>query len=101
MGDSWLVATASAVRITVWVSPNAKVTEVLSASDSALRIRLKAPPVEGKANEELIRFVAKKLGLPKGQVRITHGTGSRRKRLEVPSTLSADDIKAAFFAGRL
>lgn len=65
------------------ISPNAKKTEVVTATEDTLKIRLHAPPVDGKANEALIRFVSDKLNLPKSAVDITHGHTSRRKLLDV------------------
>lgn len=49
----------------------------------ALKIRLAAPPVEGRANEALVDFIAEALGLPKRSVRIVAGEKSRDKRVEV------------------
>lgn len=49
----------------------------------ALKIRLAAPPVDGAANEELVAFVAKKLGIAKSRVRVAGGASSRRKLLEI------------------
>ncbi len=52
----------------------------------ALKIRLAAPPVDGKANEALLRFVAETLGLPKSAVSLKSGQTSRRKVLEISGT---------------
>ncbi len=49
----------------------------------ALKVRLAAPPVDGAANEELLRYLAERLGMPKANVRLLSGGGSRRKRVEV------------------
>jgi uncharacterized protein (TIGR00251 family) len=49
----------------------------------ALKIRLAAPPVDGAANEELVAFVAKKLGIAKSKVRVAGGAASRRKLVEI------------------
>jgi hypothetical protein len=57
-----------------------------------MRVRLQAPPVDGAANEALIAFMADELGVPRRQVRIVSGFGSRNKVLEVdPQALSALD----------
>ena len=54
----------------------------------ALKIRLAAPPVDGKANAALIAFVAERLGLPKASVRLISGQTSRRKIVEVAAAPS-------------
>jgi uncharacterized protein (TIGR00251 family) len=49
----------------------------------AIKIRLKAPPVDGAANEELIRFVAHRLRIPRDAVQLAAGATGRRKRLRI------------------
>jgi len=49
----------------------------------ALKIRLAAPPVDGAANEELVAFVARKLGIAKSHVRIAGGATHRRKLVQI------------------
>jgi hypothetical protein len=69
----------------VQVSPNAKRTEVLGVVDGALKIKLHARPVDGKANEALVKFIAAALDVSRSSVAITHGHTSQRKLLEVAS----------------
>jgi uncharacterized protein (TIGR00251 family) len=71
------------VTLAVGVVPNAKRTAVDGWHDGALRIRLAAPPVEGKANARLIEWLADELGLPRRAVRLASGAASRRKRVEI------------------
>ncbi|MCM1128443.1 MAG: DUF167 domain-containing protein [Alistipes senegalensis] len=99
MSKAWLSATASGYRLDVQVSPNGKKSEILEASDDILRIRLQAPPVDGKANEALIRFVAERCGLPKSRIRLTHGLSSRKKRLAIESDkLTLPEMEKIFSA---
>ncbi len=49
----------------------------------AIKIRVKAPPVDGAANEELIRFLAKRLGVPRSSIRLVSGASSRHKRITI------------------
>ncbi|NLP04946.1 DUF167 domain-containing protein [Candidatus Fermentibacteria bacterium] len=51
--------------------------------DGAWRIRVKAPPMEGRANAELVRFVASEFGVPRSSVSISSGSRSRRKLLRI------------------
>ena len=55
----------------------------MGVREGALRVRLQAPPVDGAANEALVRFLANELGVATRQVRIVSGFGSRNKVVEV------------------
>jgi len=65
--------------LTVHVVPRASRSEVVGMHGDAVRIRLAAPPVDGAANEELVRFLAERLGVPRAAVTIAAGHTSRRK----------------------
>jgi uncharacterized protein len=67
----------------VRVQPRASQNEVDGEWNGALRIRLKVPPVDGRANEALRRFLADCLNVPVGAVKIASGERSRLKRVEV------------------
>lgn len=67
--------------LAVSVVPNAKRSGADGLHDGALRVRLAAPPVDGKANEALIAWVAESLGLPRRAVSLVRGQSSRRKWL--------------------
>lgn len=72
-----------AVRFTVRVQPRASRSEVAGLHGDALRCRLAAPPVDGEANEALVRLLADLLGVPRRAVRIAGGHASRSKLVEV------------------
>ncbi len=76
-------AWADGVRISLWVQPRASRTRVVGLHEGALKIQVAAPPVEGEANEALVAFLAKTLGVKKSQVRICSGEKGRRKVAEV------------------
>ena len=80
---NWLTATADGVRLTLHVQPGARRTEVAGLHGDALKIRLAAPPVDGKANAALIEFLATRLGIARAQVTLKSGQTSRRKVLEI------------------
>lgn len=65
------------------VVPRAKVTEVAGRHGDAVRIRLAAPPVDGAANAELVRFLAERLGVPRSAVTIVRGATARRKTVAI------------------
>ena len=71
------------LSLTVWVQPRAPRTELAGWHDGALKIRLAAPPVDGAANDELVRFLAGRLGVPRAAVTITAGRTGRRKDIAV------------------
>ena len=67
------------VTVTIQVHPNAKRNEVLGFEDGILRLKIAAPPVEGKANKELISFLSKTLGTRKSCITIDRGHTSKVK----------------------
>jgi uncharacterized protein (TIGR00251 family) len=84
-----LVARGAGVLLLVSVMPNAKRTEACGLHDGALRIRLAAPPIEGRANEALVAWLAKSLGVPKRSVELLRGESSRRKQVAIDVDLEA------------
>jgi uncharacterized protein (TIGR00251 family) len=79
----WLRVGNGRITLTLHIQPGAKKTEVAGQYGDALKIRLAAPPVDGKANAALLGFVAERLGLAKSAVTLKSGHTSRRKVLEV------------------
>jgi len=77
------IAGNGGITLTLHIQPGAKKTEFAGLHGDALKIRLAAPPVDGKANEALLKFVADTLKLPKSAVNLKSGQSSRRKVLEV------------------
>jgi uncharacterized protein (TIGR00251 family) len=80
--------TETGVIFRIRVVPRASRSEVAGIQGDALKLRITAPPVEGKANEECIRLLAETLGVKKGQVTIIAGHASRTK------TVAVDGVKA-------
>ena len=77
-----------AVLLDISVVPGAKRTELIGLHDGALRIRLSAPPVDGKANEALVAWLAGELGVQRRCVELTRGMTSRRKQVRVDVTMA-------------
>lgn len=69
--------------MTIRVVPGSSVNKIVALEEGALRVKLTAPAVEGRANEALIAFLAKRLRVPKGKVTIVSGPFSRVKRVRV------------------
>lgn len=75
--------------LAVSVVPNAKRTGADGLHDGALRVRLAAPPVDGKANETLVAWLAGELGVPRRRVELVRGQTARRKSLALDVEASA------------
>jgi uncharacterized protein (TIGR00251 family) len=69
--------------IQVKVKPNARASVLEQGEDGTWRAQLKAPPVDGKANAELVALVARHFGCPRAAVTIRHGAGGRMKLVQI------------------
>jgi uncharacterized protein (TIGR00251 family) len=87
---AWLREVPGGVRIAVRLAPRASRDQVLGPHGEALKVAVTAPPVEGEANARLVKLLAKRLGVPKGAVRIVSGATARDKVLEVAGVNAAD-----------
>ncbi len=74
----------------VQLIPRAGKDTIVGLYDRALKVRLKAPPVEGKANAALVKFLARCLDVARSDVRIVGGHTSRRKRIFVAGLAGAE-----------
>lgn len=84
MTAAWYKQEASGDLVfSLHIQPGAKKTEIAGLHGDALKIRLAAPPVDGKANTSLAAFLAKQLDVPRSQVELISGAASRQKRLRV------------------
>jgi len=81
------------VTLTIKIVPRARKNQIAGIEGDALKIRLNAPPVEGKANEALVEFLAKTLGIARAQIEIVAGHTARRKIVRVRG-ISAREVKA-------
>jgi uncharacterized protein len=72
-----------ALTFAVRVVPRASRSEIAGELDGVLRVRLAAPPVDGAANRELVRLLAKTFGLPQNAVEIIAGSNSKQKIVRV------------------
>ena len=72
-----------AVTFSVRVQPRARKDEIAGEIDGAMKVRLQAPALEGRANQALCEYLARLLKTPKSAVRISGGERSRIKRIEI------------------
>jgi uncharacterized protein (TIGR00251 family) len=77
-----------AVLVDVHVIPNARRTHADGTHDGALRVRLHAPPVDGKANLALVEWMAQTLGIAKSHVQVARGQTAKRKQLLVSASMA-------------
>jgi len=90
MGKLKITEAEAGVAFAVRVVPRASRNEIVGVHGDALKVRLTAPPVEGRANEALIAFLAQRLGVRKSQVEIVAGATSRRKVIRVIGVLAQE-----------
>lgn len=82
-------AVPGGTRFRVRVQPRASATELAGAWQQALRVRLAAPPVDGEANDALIRFLARRLDVPRSAIRLVAGHTGRTKTVQVDGLVPA------------
>lgn len=82
------------IKLPVKVTPNSRQTQfgVVTVDDTAIPIKVAAPPVDGKANEAVCVFLAETLGLPKRSVTVVKGTSSRIKQVHIVLRLEANEM---------
>jgi uncharacterized protein (TIGR00251 family) len=81
----------TALVLSLHVQPGAARTEVAGLHGGALKIRLAAPPVDGKANAELVRFLAEAFGVPRRAVALVRGETSRQKTVRIDAPVRRPD----------
>lgn len=83
----WLVCSGNTVRLTLHVQPGARKTEVAGEHGDCLKIRLAAPPVDGKANAALLAWLADCFSVGKRAVTLQAGDKSRHKVVSIDTVL--------------
>jgi len=75
--------TATGVRLRLRIQPRASREEIAGVAGDAIRVRLTAPPVDGAANEALVRFLAARLSVPRSAVELVSGRAGRTKLVAI------------------
>lgn len=81
--DMWYSREGDILKILIYVQPGAKSTEMVGFHDGALKIRLNAPPVDGRANGALQKFLAQLFNVPNRNIKLISGDKNRRKRFSI------------------
>ena len=80
---SWMSKSTDGYIVRFYAQPQASISEIVGVygegSESRLKIRISAPPVDGAANQELVRFLKKAIGIPLSQIKLIRGETSRSK----------------------
>jgi uncharacterized protein (TIGR00251 family) len=87
------------IRLNLLIQPRASRSEIVGLQDGRIKVRLAAPPVDGAANEALLRFLADRLDVPRSRLDIASGANGRRKAIVVRE-ISVGQATAALLGGR-
>ena len=90
---SWFTENKDGITLTVRVIPRASRSEIVGEHGDALKIKLASPPVDGAANEELIKLLSKRLDVPRSDIEIVAGHTAKLKRLSIRG-VTPDKLKA-------
>jgi uncharacterized protein (TIGR00251 family) len=90
---AWRRRDGDALVLSLHVQPGAARTEVAGTHGDALKIRLAAPPVEGKANAALLRYLAQAFAVPLREVTLLRGETSRRKTVRIAAPRARPDLE--------
>jgi uncharacterized protein (TIGR00251 family) len=92
----WYRRNGETITLTLHVQPGAKRSEIVGLHGEALKIKLAAPPIEGRANDALLKFVAELFAVPLRNVELRQGGQSRHKVVAVTgSTVQPESLLAA------
>lgn len=80
------------VRLHLFIQPKASRNEFVGIHDKELKVKITAPPIDGRANEGLIEFVSEIFGVPKRDVQLVRGESSRHKVVEIQG-VSAEKVR--------
>lgn len=92
MTPIWLKQTSTGIILNLHCQPGAKLTKVVGLHDGCLKISLQAPALENKANELLLVWLSKQLKVPQKQIQLVSGQNSRKKRVEIWSSITPEQV---------
>lgn len=84
-----IVETNEGVTFSIRVVPRASKSEIVGEHDGALKVRISSPPVDGTANEDVVRILAKAVGVAKSDVAIISGQTAKTKRIRITGVTAA------------
>jgi uncharacterized protein len=81
------------VTLKIYLQPKSSKNEIVGPFRDGIKVKVTAPPIEGKANDELIRFLAKKWSIPASHIQIVRGHHSREKTIKISTEGSSEFLK--------
>ena len=100
MSDAFFSWQKDTLVLRIYVQPRASRDEIVGLYGASLKVRITAPPVDGKANEHLLKFLAKEFGVTRHQITMTAGTQGRHKQLRIQGPWRLPDTVSAVIQGR-
>ncbi|MBI2995675.1 MAG: YggU family protein [Candidatus Melainabacteria bacterium] len=82
---NWYKKENNNLTLNIYVIPRSSKLEIVGIYNDSLKIKLKSPPQDNAANEELVRFLAEKLKIPKSNIKIIKGHKQKRKTIIISS----------------
>lgn len=82
--NSYITKQSDHIILNVYVKINASQTKIVGVTEQGLNIAIKAKPIEGEANKELIKYLSKLLKIPQKEIELISGSKNRIKRLKLP-----------------
>ncbi len=79
--------------VKIYLQPKASKNEIVGPYRDGIKVKVTAPPIEGKANDTLIQFLSKELGISPSSIEIMKGHHSREKTLKVSGDLDQESMK--------
>jgi len=90
----WLSGANGQWRLRLHVQPGASRTAVQGEHDGCLKLSVAAPPIDGRANDAIVKWFARRLGVPRAALRIAAGASGRRKTLLVEADVAPEVFDA-------
>jgi len=81
------------IILKIYLQPKSSKNEIVGPYRDGIKVKVTAPPIEGKANESLIRFLAKEFGIPPSSIEILKGLHAREKTLRISGILNQESLK--------
>ncbi len=75
--------TENGIRFDIKVIPNSSISKIIEVIDGVIKIKLNSPPIEGKANKEVVKLLSKDLKVPKSFINIVSGDKNKNKSVEI------------------
>ena len=88
----FITASNDGCYMNIYVSPNAKSTSIEGTRNGRLKVRIASPPVDGKANKELLRFLVNRLDVRRSDIKLVAGEKSKYKRLFVHTITDPESL---------